>query len=545
MSNDELEKLEKAGRFRKKVDKNKEKVMEMLKMNGPEYLPIQAGKGGLVIDEPSLKRRKLEIDDLAEKAQIIKQAQQVQYDLSMGRALLERKQSEFFEKQATPFQKTIKDSNNPDYMKPIGQVIRDTAEENKRQLDAINANLERNGLSDDKILALQGSIASIVDAVDISDDLNDIKNLIANVCERIEKIPAFKNDGPAIKESLGKAFAADVGDVGEDFFKDDFAAPAAAVEPLTSRPSRPITEADVGTPEPPRGVIPTMELPPETPVPPPETPVPAARAKGPSPRPPAGKPDRVRGKLPEAESKASRAEFGDKVFESEFNNYLLHTVDGKWSSKITLRSGKGFPQKGLDTFLNNFAAKNGLAPLTEEQLDSYADIAIQKLETTGDSGFAKRKKLMQKPPQGGNGLNEALQQYNSSAKTIDDVARLRNNLRKGITGKGLLQDVEMFGKKLKKNFTGKGGITTEIHKDFLKKNYKVGKGLSKKGAKPINYSKMNPEQLMKNLTLNIASMKAGNNGVKDQINSIIDQMLEKKIIKKAEHKRLWYELVDA
>lgn len=524
MSNDELQNLEKAGRFRKQVDKNKEKVMDMLKMNGPEYLPIEAGKAGLVDDEPSLKRRKLEIEDLAEKADIIKRARETQYELSMGRALLERKQSEFFEKQATPFQKTIKDPNDPDYMKPIGQVIRDTAEENKRQLDAINANLERNGFSDDKILALQGSIASIVDAVDISDDLNDIKNLIANVCERIEKIPAFKDDRAVIESSIGKGLLPDI-DFGDDIS------------------SKPIEYA--GPP------LPISEPPPDTPVMP-ETPAPAippmVKAKSTGKTPPAGPPpEKGRRAIRLKEGKAETVEGKDdgpvawdsQKFANEFSNWLSK-VDDKWSSKITLISGGKFPQKGLKTFLTNFAEKNRLVPLSEDEIDSYADIAIKRLEQTGSSGFAKRKMLIEGNKQEGRGFNESLQQYMSSGKTIDDVARLRNNLRKGITGKGiglrLPEDIEMFGKKLKKNFTGKGGITTEIHKDFLKKNYKVGKG--------VNYSKMKPEQLMKNLTLNIASMQAGNTGVKDQINSIIDQMLDRGIIKKSEHKKLWYQYVD-
>jgi hypothetical protein len=64
----------------------------------------------------------------------------------------------------------------------------------------------------------------------------------------------------------------------------------------------------------------------------------------------------------------------------------------------------------------------------------------------------------------------------------------------------------------------------------------VGKGL--------NISDMTPAQLMNNLALNIASQKAGNSGVSDVINAIIDQMHKKNIISKAEHKKLWYAYCD-
>ena len=483
MSNDELQNLEKAGRFRKQVDKNKEKVMDMLKMNGPEYLPIQAGKAGLVIDEPSLKRRKLEIEDLAEKAQIIKQARETQYELSMGRALLERKQGEFFEKQAAPLSKVIKDS----------------AEQNKKQLDAINAILERKGFSEEKIQALQDSLASIVEAVDISDKLEDIKMLIADVSRNISKIPAFKDDGPAIEDAIEKGILSSDDVFDKSFLEKSF---------------------DLGT-------------------------FSKAKTEG----------------EPEAKAEAP-SEWDSPKFSQALSNWMSNTAENTWAKKEVLISGtSGREQKGLRAFLTRFAEENGLEPPSEDQISSYADIAIKGLEQTGDNGFAKKyrrnqlKKQVKKTgnlnesdkmdgkglrPISGRGWNESYQQYMASGKTIDDIARLRNNLRKDITGKGiglrLPEDIEMFGKKLKKNFTGKGGITTEIHKDFLKKNYTIGKGM--------NYSKMKPEQLMKNLTLNIASMQAGNTGVKDQINSIIDQMLDRGIIKKAEHKKLWYQYCD-
>lgn len=504
MSNDELQNLEKAGRFRKQVDKNKEKVMDMLKMNGPEYLPIEAGKAGLVIDEPSLKRRKLEIEDLAEKADIIKRARETQYELSMGRALLERKQGEFFEKQATPFQKTIKDPNDPDYMKPIGQVIRDTAEENKRQLDSINAILEQKGFSEEKISALQESLASIVEAVDISDKLEDIKMLIADVSRNISKIPAFKDDRPAIEEAIEKGLIP---------LKEEIAGIAGPDE-----------EADFGAAPAPPPMVKKKSIPPAEP-----------------------KPEKIRPKMPEA--KAGEGE-GEAKAEAEpelpYDNIpnFLDRAWGDWLSmtKASITTPAGFMKDNLGKnsinlkeFLQKVAFENGLPEPSASVIKQYAERASRYRKMTGGPVRKAGKGLKM-----GKGFNESLQQYMSSAKTIDDVARLRNNLRKGITGKGiglrLPEDIEMFGKKLKKNFTGKGGITTEIHKDFLKKNYQVGKG--------VNYSKMNPQQLMKNLTLNIASMQAGNTGVKDQINSIIDQMLDRGIIKKSEHKKLWYQYVD-
>jgi len=63
-------------------------------------------------------------------------------------------------------------------------------------------------------------------------------------------------------------------------------------------------------------------------------------------------------------------------------------------------------------------------------------------------------------------------------------------------------------------------------------------------GKGLNISDMTPAQLMNNLALNIASQKAGNSGVGDIINSIIDEMNRKNIISKAEHKKLWYAYCD-
>jgi hypothetical protein len=63
-------------------------------------------------------------------------------------------------------------------------------------------------------------------------------------------------------------------------------------------------------------------------------------------------------------------------------------------------------------------------------------------------------------------------------------------------------------------------------------------------GKGLNISDMTPAQLMNNLALNIASQKAGNSGVSDVINAIIDQMHKKNIISKAEHKKLWYAYCD-
>lgn len=566
MNNVELENLEKAGRFRKKVDKNKEKVMEMLKMNGPEYLPIQAGKAGLVIDEPSLKRRKLEIDDLAEKAQIIKQARETQYQLSRGRELLERKQGEFFEKQALPFQKTIKDPNDPNYLKPIGEVIRDSAEENRRQLDIINANLELNGFSLEKIQGLQESLASIVEVVDVSSDkLEDIKMLIADVSTNISKIPAYKDDRPVIESSIGKGLLPQPRPDDEFGLDAEPLAAAAAVDEIMAKPAAagdeaimskpieyagpplPISESEI-IPRTPAILLGGLETPATARATEAETPATKRGRTPPSGRPPTSRRPTVALREGAIETKAEPEPVLklDKIvgFQNEFNDWLQN-VSG------TIKRPERFAQD-FRPWLSYYFDKYGItvygkegSPDFEDLVRVYSERAARFRRTTGGPVVRVRQPLskpMGPKPMGGNGIkvkglsgrgwNEAYQQYASSNKTIDDISRLRDNLRKSLYGRG--NDIP-YGRT-------KSDITRQIHKDFLAKNYKIGKGLSRK---PINYSKMNPEQLMKNLTLNIASMKAGNNGVKDQINSIIDQMLEKKIIKKAEHKRLWYELVDA
>ena len=534
MSNDELQNLEKAGRFRKQVDKNKEKVMDMLKMNGPEYLPIEAGKAGLVIDEPSLKRRKLEIEDLAEKADIIKRARETQYELSMGRALLERKQGEFFEKQAKPFQ--IKDPNDPNFGKSVGELIRDTAEENKRQLDAINAILERKGFSEEKIQALQESLASIVEAVDNTDDKKAAKALIGEVAIKLSRMPAYKDDATLLYNSMlvGLMKFGMTGEIEEQpneviDLTDDFLDKSFDFEPtfLSRAKSEPkgVGEAKA-----------TEEEPAE---------------EAPVVKPSESKSDDVI----QIDEYFTRKESENLVYSGKgakrelyktflgFKNRMLKELRTEWSENDRLY----FQMLGIKRLLGARASESSMTAedqkiarkIKQDALKYAEEELMPRFTNEALKGFAQDE-LDEIKRMAGRGFNESLQQYMSSAKTIDDVARLRNNLRKGITGKGiglrLPEDIEMFGKKLKKNFTGKGGITTEIHKDFLKKNYKVGKGL--------NYSKMKPEQLMKNLTLNIASMQAGNTGVKDQINSIIDQMLDRGIIKKSEHKKLWYQYVD-
>ena len=100
LRNDELQNLGKAAKNRILVDKNKEKVMDMLKMNGPEYPVIESGRGE--VGSASIKKRKLEIENLAEQAFIIKNAREKIFELSMGRSLLDQKQTDFFQKQADP-----------------------------------------------------------------------------------------------------------------------------------------------------------------------------------------------------------------------------------------------------------------------------------------------------------------------------------------------------------------------------------------------------------------------------------------------------------
>ena len=55
---------------------------------------------------------------------------------------------------------------------------------------------------------------------------------------------------------------------------------------------------------------------------------------------------------------------------------------------------------------------------------------------------------------------------------------------------------------------------------------------------------MDYKDLLHNLGLNIASQKAGNTGVGDVINTIIDEMFKRKIVSKPEHKKLWYQFCD-
>jgi len=169
LSPNELEKLKKAGDSLKSSDKQKEKVMEMIRMNGKEWNTMSAGREEVGIPKP----KKNQIEDLAEKAQIIKESRNIVYQLQQNKAYAEQKQAEFFQKQAKP----IVEGQYEIYNQKTGQY------EKVGVMNAIKENLAKNGIIAEKIEALNETINEIVDSIDISDGLENIKELIKELID--------------------------------------------------------------------------------------------------------------------------------------------------------------------------------------------------------------------------------------------------------------------------------------------------------------------------------------------------------------------------
>lgn len=93
----------------------------------------------------------------------------------------------------------------------------------------------------------------------------------------------------------------------------------------------------------------------------------------------------------------------------------------------------------------------------------------------------------------------------------------------GLAGRGFHSDIAKLGNNFNNN-------------SIIKAFRQAGRGLQ--------FDSMEPKDLLHNLGLNIASQKAGNTGVGDVINTIIDEMLKRKIVSKPEHKKLWYQFCD-
>jgi hypothetical protein len=99
----------------------------------------------------------------------------------------------------------------------------------------------------------------------------------------------------------------------------------------------------------------------------------------------------------------------------------------------------------------------------------------------------------------------------------------RAKLGFGLAGRGFSSDIAKLGNNFNNN-------------SIIKAFRQAGRGLQ--------FENMEPKDLLHNLGLNIASQKAGNTGVGDVINTIIDEMFKRKIVSKPEHKKLWYQFCD-
>ena len=99
----------------------------------------------------------------------------------------------------------------------------------------------------------------------------------------------------------------------------------------------------------------------------------------------------------------------------------------------------------------------------------------------------------------------------------------------------------MTGNKATDMMLGKGKPKILPFQDLIPDN----KNIRLVGSGNLKIEKMGDKELFSSLNLNVASKRAGNTGVSDIINAIIDEMFRRKLINKGEHRRLWYDVVDA
>ena len=507
LSPNELEKLKKAGDSLKSSDKQKEKVMEMIRMNGKEWNTISAGREEVGIPKP----KKNQIEDLAEKAQIIKESRNIVYQLQQNKSYAEQKQAEFFQKQAKP----IVEGQYEIYNQKTGQY------EKVGVMNAIKENLAKNGIIAEKIEALNETINEIVDSIDISDGLENIKELIKEIVKKIELIPTFSGEGPAIERAI--------------------------VEPL----EKPFAEIPDLT----RGASASADIKP----------------------PPEAEPKAEPEAEPEAESKVSSYEpnpdMVDEIFKNKYErdtSKVLTTTGGKMYENV------GSLIKNIDTLASKEAEANSI---TEADRD-YLKLKMAKLYYENPSiRLAIDKSDKNKRKQIRKYMIDLINNIYPNARMAKAIDKDKIFSEMKFTGRGI--DVKAWnkmGRELKSTLSGRGGsgrgsgfgkpIRTDKKiptfqdwmtgnkaidmmkgngkpkvlpfQDLLPSNDNIGlKGMGR--ARGLKIENMSNPDLMRALSLNIASQKAGNSGVGDVINATIDEMFRRKLIKKSEHKKLWYE----
>lgn len=479
----QLMNLQKVGRISKLLDKKKELDLLNEKFYAPEYQVIKAGRASA--EDKPLKNQ---ISNLAELAQVIKQSREKQFELSQAKILSELKQSEFFEKQAKPVVKAVEE-NAPD--------------DNTEEIKELKNRLLKIGMPLVNILSIEENLKSVVSSVSKSDSENDRYEMVSQYNALFRTHPSVSGFEDQFENILNDYYGL-TSRVKYEKVKSEVEAgiPTLTVRLNEDDTRQLLNDSETGlSPEQiqqligyllSKGIIDESK---PVVVPPPPPPSPPVAPPPPPVAPPPVIPD-------DGERKAEPPAPVEPPRFSDYENEVIRDgVNGWMGIVFTSRRGKQVETKtGAEDKIENWLKTKRVEPVRRDDL--LYEIVNQIQEEPA------YKKL--RNPREGKGMKKSiLTRIRGLGLTMEDLrAKTSSGIRKKL---GLIPPSEPSGVIL-------------------------GKGL--------NISDMTPAQLMNNLALNIASQKAGNSGVGDIINSIIDEMNRKNIISKAEHKKLWYAYCD-
>lgn len=483
MTQKQLENLQKVGRLSKLLEKKKERDIQEMKFASKEFSHINAGRA-----DPLPKNLKPQIDNLAELAQIIKQAREKQFELSQAKVLSELKQTEFFEKQAKPVVKALEE-NAP--------------EDNIEELKEVKSRLLKAGLPLEKILSIETILKSIVESVNKSDSDSDKYLMLNEYYPLVKSHPSVVGSESLFEEVMNEYYSISKEDLKFEKFKREAELLFSGDIKLNEKQAREaLVDVDLNGEQVEKLInhlllkgiiISNIPVPPPAPVEPAPAPAPA----------PVIPDDGERKAEPPVEP-------------------IMPILD---INPVLERLKEEAMRKSPREYIGAIQSKAGLTKKLERDIKvprEYKKQLIQFIENYIVFPSPEWEDLPDVPP--------------PPKPAIASAPKKRGRPKKGgIAGRGLtmedLRTKTSSGIKKKLGLVPPSDGVRPLGSPVL-----VGKGL--------NISNMTPAQLMNNLALNIASQKAGNSGVSDIINSIIDEMHRRKIISQPEHKKLWYQFCD-
>lgn len=485
MTQKQLENLQKVGRLSKLLEKKKERDIQEMKFASKEFSHINAGRA-----DPLPKNLKPQIDKLAELAQIIKQAREKQFELSQAKVLSELKQTEFFEKQAKPVVKALEE-NAPD--------------DNVEELKELKNRLLKIGMPLASILSIEANLKSVVESVSKSDSEDNRYEMVSQYNALFLLHPLVSGFEEKFQGVLNDYYDI-TARVKYENVKNEMESgiPTLSVRLNEDDTRDLINDSDTGlNPEQiqklisyllSKGII-DQKKPVITPPPPPVV--------APAPAPVIFDDGEIKAEPPVEPIMPS------PVGSADYEGYKEILLD-----------------KPPDFYIGGIESKKGLKTRVDKELVKIVPKQYRKqlskfiIEEYVPSS-SKWKELPDVPP--------------PPKSSIESAPKRGRPKKSGIEGRGLT--MEDLRTKTNLGIRKKLGLVPPSTEGRpLGSPVLVGKGL--------NISNMTPAQLMNNLALNIASQRAGNTGVGDVINSIIDEMHRKNIISKAEHKKLWYAYCD-